>query len=59
MAVDFDGTDDYYLRSGDLSTLSNGGTGTAFGWVRLDGGDASTMYLLSNENQDFFIIRHE
>ncbi len=47
-AVDFDGTNDYLTRGGDLTGSKNGRQGTLSVWLRLDGGDGSILSFLSN-----------
>ena len=57
-AVDFDGTNDYLLRSSDLTGNADGKTFTFSAWVWTDTNDA-TDYILSNwdgANGDFYVF---
>jgi hypothetical protein len=56
VGADFDGTDDYLLRGGELTGLSDGKQGTVSIWFRLDGGDGARMALMSNAG-GFFIVQ--
>ncbi len=47
-AVDFDGTNDYLTRGGDLTGSKNGRQGTLSVWLRLDGGDGANLFFLAN-----------
>lgn len=43
---DFDGTNDYLERTGDLVGNANGKVGTVSYWCRIDGGDAAPRMIL-------------
>lgn len=45
-SADFDGTNDYMTRGAGLTGAANSKTGIFSGWIRLDGGDASTLSIL-------------
>lgn len=47
-AVDFDGTNDYLLRGGPLTSVVDGRQGIISFWFRVDGGDGTTRRFTSN-----------
>mgnify|MGYP001562463854 FL=1 len=47
-AADFDGTNDYMLRGGGLTGAADSKSGILSTWIRLDGGDASTLRILGS-----------
>lgn len=47
-ANDYDGTNDYQLRGGDLTGIADGKAGTFSAWVRIDGGDGATRRIIAN-----------
>jgi hypothetical protein len=51
LGADFDGTNDYMARAAALVGTSDSASFTFSAWVRLDGGDASDMTLLSFGSQ--------
>lgn len=53
----FDGTNDFMLRGADLTGLSDSKSGIFSCWYRLDGGDASNLYLIHNTATKFYIRR--
>ncbi len=57
-AVDFDGTNDYMLRSSDLTGNANSKLGIINGWFRIDGGasTARTIYSSSDSSANPFLF---
>lgn len=49
-AVDLDGTNDYLTRGAGLTGAADSTQGILSFWLRLDGGDASTMYLFADDS---------
>lgn len=47
-AYDYDGTNDYATRGADLTGAADGKQGTFSAWVRVDAGDGTNRFLLSN-----------
>ena len=47
-ATDFDGSSDDFSRGSDLAGNADGKKGIFSTWLRIDGGDGSAQYLLSN-----------
>jgi hypothetical protein len=56
-AVDFDGTNDYLLRGAGFTGAADSSTGIFSAWIRLDGGDASGLYICSNTGDKFIAYR--
>jgi hypothetical protein len=60
-AADFDGANDYMSRGGELTGMSDGKQGIISVWVRLDGGNASNLYIADNApaagSSSFYLIR--
>jgi hypothetical protein len=46
-AADFDGTNDNWIRGGDLTGIADGKQGTFYGWIRLDGGNGVAQVILA------------
>ena len=68
MAVDLDGTNDYYKFDFDLNDIADSKKGIFSCWVRLDGDDGSRLILVGNtdagvqiyrESDDKFYVRLE
>lgn len=55
--VKFDGTNDYLTRGADLTGIADGKAGTVSFWMRLDGGNATGMMILTNLNNRFLVWR--
>jgi hypothetical protein len=59
--ADFDGANDYMSRGGELTGMSDGKQGIISVWVRLDGGNASNLYIADNApaagSSSFYLIR--
>jgi hypothetical protein len=53
-AASFDGTNDYMTRGADLTGNADGKKGTISCWVRLNGGDGTTMSVFDNDGTFFF-----
>jgi concanavalin A-like lectin/glucanase superfamily protein len=49
-SADFDGTNDYMTRGAGLSGAADSKTGILSLWLRLDGGNAASMFLLTGSN---------
>lgn len=49
-AADFDGTNDYMLKTTEFTGLSDSKKGIISIWIRKDGGDATAMRIFSNAN---------
>ena len=54
-AADFDGTNDYMLRGGDLTGSADGKKGLLSAWIRLDGGDGVAKAILGNGGGSSFL----
>jgi hypothetical protein len=47
-SADFDGTNDYMLRGGDLTGAADGKSGILSLWLRIDGGDGTTLTMIAD-----------
>jgi hypothetical protein len=56
--ADFDGVNDYAARGADLTGNADTRAGTCSFWCRLDGGNAGSLYVLSNTNNRLIINRN-
>lgn len=54
---DFDGSADYYIRGADLTGNADGKEGIFSAWVRFDGGDSSTLRIITNSGTYFSIYK--
>jgi len=52
---DFDGAADYLSRGSDLTGLADSKTGILSLWMRIDGGDGETRYILRNNIHHFYL----
>jgi len=57
-ANDYDATNDYATRGGDLTGAADGKAGTISCWVRLDGGDGNNFYILYGATNVFALFRN-
>ena len=59
-AAKFDGTNDYMLRGADLTGIADGKSGILSFWYRVDGGDGTARWPMSNSASVFsgIQIRH-
>lgn len=55
-ANDYDGTNDYATRGGDLTGISDGDQGTFSIWIRIDGGDGALRTIMRADSNVFFAI---
>ena len=55
---DFDGTNDYLSRGSDLTGNADSKTGIFSAWLRIDGGDGSTLSLVNSTANGIAIQRH-
>jgi hypothetical protein len=57
-AADFDGTNDYMARGGDLTGIVNGKSGILSFWYRVDGGDGGNRIVIGDQASGRFWLRH-
>lgn len=54
--ADFDGANDYMLRGGGLTGAADSKTGILSCYIRLDGGDGTTRYIINGSQTNYFIF---